>query len=63
MTCLGAGVLDRSNPSRAKFDPVYAEEQAEKMERTNRKIVEKESEIQKNPKPLREDAKPENWGR
>lgn len=62
MTCLGAGVLDKSNPNRATFDPVYAEELAGKMESVTQRIVVKESEIEKNPQPLREDARPENWG-
>jgi hypothetical protein len=63
MTCLGLGVLDKSNPSRAKYDPVYAEEINSKLEENNRRIVNVEKEIQKNPKPLRDDARPENWVR
>jgi hypothetical protein len=63
MTCLGTGVLDKSNPMRQKFDPKFAEELAEKMELLNSKILKKTAEIEKNPKPLREDAKPDNWGK
>lgn len=61
MTCLGSGVLDKSNPMRSRFDGNFAKEQADKLERVTSKIVEKSSEIEANPQPLREDAKPENW--
>jgi len=63
MTCLGTGKLDKSNPHRKTFDSQYAEEEAEKMERNERARAKLEEEIRKNPKPLREDAKPENWAR
>lgn len=63
LTCLGEGKLDKSNPMRAQFDANFRREQAEKMERVTNKIVDKSAEIEANPKPLREDAKPENWSR
>ena len=61
MTCLGEKVLGKDNPHRRQFDPSFAEEEAEKLEHNNRRIAKIEAEIQKNPKPLREDAKPHNW--
>lgn len=63
LTCLGTGLLDKSNPMRGRFDPEFSKEQSEKLEFLTSKIVEKEVEIRANPKPLREDAKPENWGK
>lgn len=63
MTCLGVGKLDKANPHRAEWDAQYAKELAEKMERNNQKIALIEKELKSNPKPLREDAKPENWAK
>jgi hypothetical protein len=63
MTCLGAGVLDKSNPHRKTFDADYAKEMADKMEEKDRERAKLEEELRKNPKPLRDDAKPENWAR
>lgn len=61
MICLGQGQLDKSNPHRANYDQAYSEELAEKMAENERKKEKIAEEIRKNPKPLREDAKPENW--
>lgn len=63
MTCLGTGVLDKGNPHRRQYDPVFNAEFTEKMDKITSKIVEKEKEIEKNPQPLRDDAKPENWSK
>lgn len=59
MTCLGEGVLDRSNPNRVSFDPVLAEELGEKLAKVDaqRSKVVKQEEV--NPQRLREDATPE----
>lgn len=59
MTCLGTGTLTIDNPNRSRYDGSFAEEQQAKMDAVTKKITEKESEIAKNPKPIREDATPE----
>lgn len=61
MTCFGTGLLDKTNPHRKQFDSKFAEEESARMEENERRKARIEAEIKKNPKPLREDAKPENW--
>jgi len=60
-TCFGEGKLDKSNPFRKSFDKAFREELAGREVAINENIVKKNAEIEANPQPLRDDAKPEAW--
>jgi len=62
MTCLGSGKLTKANPNRKSYDKEYAKELADQMDGKEEARAKLEKKLRDNPQPLRDDAKPENWG-